>query len=112
MNGLSDVCFVFEGEHVPAGKDSALLHPETMKTLEVSIATHVVVRVGWKRRCQVNGVRDGAGESGEDGDEEEKEGPAYVCCKVWPCTSIALDGEGYSSLPAILSVEDLGQSSQ
>lgn len=75
---------------MPAGRDGVLLHPETMKAIVAPIASHLVVRVGWRKEELAETTGD---ETRRDtmqvGSQRES---AYVCCKVWPCASLPLDG--------------------
>lgn len=60
------VClFVFLGEHVPIRPDSMLIHPVTMETLGIAIATSVLVECGQT---------------------------SVSVCRVWPCLNLPLDG--------------------
>lgn len=63
FNGYID-CF-FSGEHVPIRSDSMLVHPATMETVGIAIATAVLVECG---RTSV------------------------TVCRVWPCVTLPLDG--------------------
>jgi len=83
-----------------------------MRTIGTHVAGHLVLQQGWKGRnheaaaSEEGGVDGRAGGEGRGADggggrnrvdvvanRHGKEELPYVCCKVWPCTKLPLDGK-------------------
>lgn len=70
---LLTIYFLSLDEHIPLRSDSIFIHPDTMKTCGLVIASPVVVR-----RCCAG--------------KEQKNRVAFVC-RAWPLAHLPLDGK-------------------
>ena len=81
------------GDHIPLRSDSILVHPVTMATCNLSIACPVLVVNSCGPVQRETEEEDSPGSKTESEVVTEREtGELAIVCRVWPLSSLPLDG--------------------